>query len=145
MLIRTRHLRISRRDAFLTLFGVVFILLGYSYLNIPEQFKPTLHVSLRFALDLFPIEVYGWAWVVTGCLAVIGGLFHPLDWLGFGAGVVMPFVWSGANFAAQSDINPRAWVGGTIYALIGLAMLIVAGMTDPLDIEGKRRTIGWWR
>lgn len=143
MLIRTRWLKVSRRGALLTLFGIVFVLLGYSYLHIPAQFKPQLNASLRFALSLAPIEVYAWFWIVCGALAMLGGIIHRFDAVGFGAAVFMPTVWSLANFVAQiQDGVPRAWVGGMVYALIAVVLGVVAGMADPLDVIPER---AWWR
>lgn len=141
MLINRRRVKVSRRDAFLILFGVVFILIGYSLLSIPEESKPQLHALLRFALDVAPIEVYAWAWVGTGVLAVIGGLVHRLDWIGFAAAIFMPTIWSLAYWAAQiQDGVPRSWVGGTIYALMAGAIFLVSGMPDPMDVLDRRRS-----
>lgn len=139
MLIRTRHLQVSRRGAFLALFGFVFILLGYSYLHIPHQFRPILHANLRFALNVAPIEFYGWAWITTGSIALLGSIVHRFDWVGFGVAILMPMFWSIVYFIAQiQDGVPRSWVSGTVYGLLAGAIAIVAGMTDPLD-EGKPR------
>lgn len=139
MLIQTRHVRVSRRDAFLTLFGIVYALLGYSFLNVDAQFKPILKAQLRFALDIAPIEFYGWAWIVCGTIAIVGGVIHRLDGIGFAAGVYMPLIWSAANFGAAFDGVPRAWVGGVIYASLGLSMWIISGVPDPIDAAGQRR------
>lgn len=132
MLIRGTRLKVSRRSAFLGLFGIAYGLLGYSYLHIPALFKPILHAQFRFALDLAPIEFYGWAWITTGVLCVIGALCRKLDGVGFAAGVFMPLAWSLFSFIAQiEDGIPRAWVGGTTYAALGCAVWIVSGMGDP--------------
>lgn len=140
MLINRRRFKVSRRDAFLALFGVVFILIGYSLLSIPPESKPQLHALLRFALDVAPIEFYAWAWIATGLAAVLGGLWHRYDWLGFATAVFMPVIWSLAYWAAQiQDGVPRSWVGGTIYALIAGAVFLVSGMPDPMDVLGRRR------
>lgn len=134
MLIQTRYVRISRRGAFLSLFGVAWMLIGYSYLHIPAASKPLLHKSLRFALGIAPIEFYGWAWITCGLLAVICGLVHRVDWVGFGAAMLMPVFWSLVEFAAQFwDGVPRAWVGGVVYAVFAGAIGLVAGMADPRD------------
>lgn len=140
MLINTRRVKVSRRAAFLALFGVVYVLIGYSYLNIPARYKPLLHAQFRFALDLAPIEFYGWAWIACGGLAAVGGAWHRLDGLGFAAGVFMPYLWSTVSFIASiQDGVPRAWVGGVVYLAFGTAMWIISGVPDPLDVARGSR------
>jgi hypothetical protein len=132
VLINTRKVKVSRRDAFLAAFGLAYVLLGYSLLNIPPLFKPILHASLRFALDAAPIEFYGWLWIACGAVAVAGGLYRRLDWLGFGVATAMPLLWSLAYWVAEiQDGVPRAWVSGVVYALLGGAVWLVSGMYDP--------------
>lgn len=134
VLIRTRRFAISRRGAFLALFGGVYIALGGSYLSVPAAAMPALHKQLHSALQVLPLAAYGWAWIVTGALAVIGGLVHRLDFVGFGAGVFMPGAWALIDLIAQvKDDVPRAWVGTLIYLLLALAISLVASMPDPLD------------
>lgn len=132
MLINHRRVKVSRRDAFLGVFGLAYILIGYSLLNIPPQFKPILHMSLRQALDIAPIEFYGWAWIAVGCVAVIGAVLRRFGQLGFGAATALPLLWSVAYWTAEiQDGVPRAWVGGVTYALLGCAVWLVSGMYDP--------------
>lgn len=132
MLINRRRVKVSRRDAFLGVFGVAYILIGYSLLSIPALFKPILHMSLRAALDIAPIDFYGWLWIAVGCLAVLGAVFSRFDQIGFGVATAMPLLWSVAYWAAEiQDGVPRAWVGGVTYALLGLAVWLVSGMYDP--------------
>lgn len=145
MLINTQRVKVSRRDAFLAVFGVVYALVGYSYLSIPAVYKPLLHAQFRFALNLAPLEFYGWAWMISGLLCILGAVVHRFDGLGFAAGVFMPLIWSAACWSAEfADGVPRAWVGGVIYAVLGLGMWIVSGMPDPLDVAGVRRR-RWFR
>jgi hypothetical protein len=137
VLINTKRVQVSRRDAFLALFGVTYILLGYSFLNIDPIFKPLIKAQLRYALEVAPIEVYGWAWVVAGSIAVLGGLWHKLDGVGFAAATFMPLIWSLANWGACIDGIPRAWVGGVIYGVLGLSSFIISGVPDPRDQLAK--------
>lgn len=139
MLINRKRVRVSRRGAFLTVFGIVYCLLGYSYLNVPNGSKQLLATYFRFALSLAPLEVYGWAWVACGLAAVFGGLWHRFDAVGFGAAAFMPVVWSIAYFAAQVDGVPRTWVSGVVFLLLAVAISIVASMPDPLDVIQARQ------
>lgn len=131
MLINRKRVKISRRDSFLVLFGVAYLLVGYSYLSIPPLYKPLLHAQFRLALDFAPIEFYGWLWIAAGALCIAGGAVHRYDSFGFAAGVAMPLIWSCACWAAALDGVPRAWVSGVLYAVFGLAVWIVSGMYDP--------------
>lgn len=132
MLINHKRVKVSRRDAFLGLFGSVYILLGYSYLNIPAIFKPILHMQLRLALSLMPIDAYGWLWIGCGTIALLGAVWRRFDAIGYAAATGMPLLWSTVNWAAQiQDGVPRAWVSGTIYGVLGLAVWLVSGMYDP--------------
>lgn len=138
MLIRYRRIAVSRRGAFLALFGVVFILIGYSYLNIPASSKPFLQAYLRTALSIAPIEVYGWLWIVAGSVALLGGIIRRLDWLGFGAAVMLPLLWVAIYFDAQwQDKSPRAWVSALVYLALAGAIALVAGMSDPLHKRSR--------
>lgn len=140
MLINRPRVKVSRRGAFLATFGVVYALLGYSYLNVPEASKPLLHAYFRFALSLAPLEVYGWGWIACGLIAVAGGVWHRFDAYGFGAAAFMPVIWSIAYFAAQIDGVPRSWVSGVVFLLLATAITLVASMPDPIDvIESRRR------
>lgn len=139
MLIRTRYVKVSRRGAALVGFGVVFILLGYGYLTLDATTKPLVERSLRLALEVAPIETIGWAWIACGTLAVIGGLFHRIDWIGFTAAFVMPSLWTITYLAEwKVDHLPRAWVSAAVYGLIAFIIAIISGMVDPLD-NGRRR------
>lgn len=132
MLINKPRVKVSRRDAFLAVFGVVYVLLGYSFLSVPDEYKPTLHRSLRLALDLAPIEAYGWAWVAAGAVALVSAAWRRVDAAGFAVATLVPVVWSGAYWAAWiQDGIPRAWVSGVMFAALGVAVSLVAGMYDP--------------
>lgn len=143
MLIRTRWFSLSRRDAVLVIFGLCWLLIGWSYLHIPDAIHPQLKRSLRFALSVAPIDVYAWGWILAGALAVLGGVFRRCNSLGFAAAVVMPLLWSLAYFTAQVQDNiPRAWVSGVIFGSFAAVLAVVAGMPEPplrgLRVRGAR-------
>lgn len=142
MLVSGSRVRVSRRGVFLIIFGVVYALLGYSYLTIPAASRPVVKEYLRFALSVLPLDVYGWAWLICGALAVVGGTFHRLDAVGFSAAIFMPTIWAGVYFIAQFDGAPRAWVSAFLFVLLAAAVGTVAGMFDPLDGGPARRP--WW-
>lgn len=141
MLVNRRRLKVSRRDAFLALFGVAYILIGYSFLNIAPVYKPLIHAQLRAATDLAGIEVYGWAWITSGGVAIVGAIWRRFDTIGFAVATFMPLLWSLAYWAAVvQDQVPRAWVSGVIYLVLGGAVSLGSGMQDPRrrDMARKR-------
>lgn len=145
VLIRGKRFRVSRRDAFLVVFGIVYALIGYSYFTIPPVFKPLLDRQFHFALGLMPIEGYGALWLLAGFTMILGGAVHRLDGLGFFAGISVAFMWSLFSFIAQfKDDAPRAYVGGCTYLAFALGVWLVAGMRDGLDLEEGREHLTWW-
>lgn len=130
--VRRIALHIGRRGAFLTLFGCIYLLLGYSYIGTPVT--PAVHHSLRMALNVAPLVVYGWLWVTSGVAAIVVGLIFRAsrDVFGFIAAVLMPSLWAVVYFAAWMDGDvPRGWVTGLLFALIASAVGVVAGMPEP--------------
>lgn len=138
MLINTPRFQLSRRGATLLIFGFVFQLLGYSYLSLDGPAAPIVRRQLRLALDIAPLEAYGWGWIVCGLVAIACSLVRRLDWIGFGAAVLMPAVWAFAYGAAWLiDDAPRAWVNCALFALLAADLAQTAGMADPRDFARK--------
>jgi hypothetical protein len=123
---------ISLRSSFLALFGVVWMLFGYSFFNVPATSRVALRLYLHSALSVAPLWVYGAVWVGCGLLALLGALWHRIEWVGFGAAIVMPAFWALVYFTAQwRDGSPRAWVYGVIFMGLAGAIGLAAGMEDP--------------
>lgn len=136
-ILRRASRRVGRRGAFLALFGVVYLLLGYSYLVADT---PQVRHALRVVINIAPLAVYAWVWCAVGAVAVACGLFsggHKS--VGFTAAVIMPVVWSLVYEAAwlAGDL-PRGWVTAATYFAIALAVTAVAGMPEPHDFEIRR-------
>lgn len=124
---------VRRRGLFLALIGVVWVLIGYSYLALTPAENAALKHALRDALPGVN-HLWGWgiAWIVCGALALLDGLRPGVrSMIGFTAAVVMPTAWALVYFAAwlQGDI-PRGWVSGVIFAALAGAIMIVASMPD---------------
>jgi hypothetical protein len=131
--------RVGNRGVFLTLFGGVYILIGYSYLNIPPSSRAAIRYSLYLALKIAPLSVYAWAWIVAGAVAVWSGLFtftSPRRPVGFTVAVVMPTIWALINFAAWvNGDSPRGWVSAAVFGLIAAAVATVAGMAEVRELR----------
>ena len=121
---------IRRRGAFLALIGVVWILIGYSYLSIDPAQRPAVQHALRLAIDVAPLWIHGVVWVVSGVLAVIDGIRPSIQsMVGFTAAVIMPTVWALVYLSAWADGDlPRGWVNAAVYGALAGAIAIVAGM-----------------
>ena len=135
--LRRLGLHVGRRGAFLILFGAVYALIGYSYLTLSPVSVQAVRRSLHLALNVAPISVWGWAWVVTAIIAALSGLFGPgRKAVGFVAAVIMPVLWAVANLAAwiAGDV-PRGWVSAAIYAALAAAAGVVAGMPEPAALK----------
>lgn len=121
---------VRRRGAFLALIGVAWVLIGVSYLDIPDEQRPALQHVLRLAVDLCPLWVHGLLWIISGAAAIVDGLLPGLkSAVGFTAAVVMPTAWSLVYLAAWVDGDfPRGYVYSVTFAALAGAITIVAGM-----------------
>lgn len=126
--------RLGRRGAFLTLFGVAYVLIGQALLTAQET--PLVHHVFRFGISIMPFHGWGVAWIVCGGIAVIDGLYsRGRDLVGFVAAVLAPLAWSFVYLVAwlQLDVSGvrNLWQSSLLYAVIAGAVLIVAGMPEP--------------
>ena len=129
-LLRLRR-RLGRRGAFLSCFGAVWILYGYGLLV--EPLVST--VSFQVLVDLWPVDVWAWLWISSGCAAVAGAwLPAPKDWFGFAALYPLATLWGVANFMSWQPYgdNPRGWVGAAVWGVMGGAITVAAGWSEPL-------------
>lgn len=128
--------KIGRRGAFLILFGVIYLLLGFSYVATPET--PAVRVALKLALRVAPLWAYGLMWLVAGAVAVISGVFlsPARDATGFMCAVIAPTLWAFVYLAAWVDHDTsRAWVSAAVFAAIGGAVSVVSGMANPVVVD----------
>lgn len=130
--------RVGRRGVFLILFGVVYLLLGYSYLGVTVT--PVVRQALRLALNVAPLQVYAWAWVTAGAICVVSGLVSPARKpIGFTTAVLMPTLWAVVYMAAWVDGDiPRGWVTAVLFAAIAAAVAVVAGMPEPAALRVRQ-------
>jgi hypothetical protein len=133
--LRRSFQHVGYRGTFLAAFGGVYILIGFSYLDIPSSAVPAVRKSLRVALEVAPLSFYAWAWIVAGIIAVWSGLFTITSErrpIGFAVSVMMPTLWAIVNLTewVKHD-NSRGWVGCSVYALLAVAVATVAGMLEP--------------
>lgn len=123
--------RIGRRGAFLSLFAIVYAIIGYSYLLTPTT--PLVRKALRLALDLLPLRAWGVLWLVAAAIMLLSaGLRTGRDWLGFVVAMLLPAWWAVMYFLAwlHADL-PRGWLSSAVYAALAGAVGVVAGWPEP--------------
>lgn len=128
---------IGRRGAFLALFGIVYLLIGYSYLG--DRPTPAVRAALRLAINVAPLWVYGLVWILGGATALIVGLIVPptRDAVGFIAMITLPTLWACVYFAAWLHNDaPRGWTSALLFALVAFAVAVVSGMPNPVKVPG---------
>jgi len=128
---------LGRRGAILLSYGTVWALYGYGQLGSPPAAQP----GLTLAMQLLPLTVWGWLWLVTGILASVSA-FVPqgVDWFGFVALVLIVLPWTLSYLVSwlQADF-PRGWVAAAVWGAIAVPVIVVAGWREaprPKRVEG---------
>ena len=134
---RCRRL-LSRRAAFLALFGLAYLGIAKSLLDTDET--PLVRHVFRFALSIMPL--WGWAvmWAACGAIALLDALLtrRGRDSIGFAAAVLAPTAWAIVYIAAWvgNDTGIKdLWVSAVNDIVIAGAVFIVAGLPDPSTLR----------
>ncbi|MEU9215381.1 hypothetical protein AB0D47_02430 [Streptomyces sp. NPDC048376] len=132
--------RLGRRGALLTLKGVMAAGYGSGQVVQPTGDRQ----GLTLLLKLFPLDVWGWAWVAAGVLAVTcAWLPQRRDWPGFLAVWLIATPWAMAYLASWWPLgeSPRGWVLAMIFGAFGAVCLVAIGWDEPpARQEGPRET-----
>lgn len=125
--------RLGRRGAILLCYGAVWALYGYAQIASPQPDQR----GLQPLLERIPLDVWGWAWVATGLIAVVSAwLPQGRDWAGFLALPLIVLPWVGSYLAAWlTGEFPRGWVAAIVWGLIAVPVLVVAGWREPPRIK----------
>ncbi|WP_329292823.1 hypothetical protein [Streptomyces pseudovenezuelae] len=122
--------RLGRRGALLTMKGTIASLYGYGQIVEPLRDQRGLCLLLK----LWPLQVWGWAWIVAGLIALTCAWLPPRrDWPGFVAVWAITAPWSMSYLAAwwPLDEYPRGWVAALIFGAFGAVCLIAIGWDEP--------------
>ena len=122
--------RLGRRGALLTMKGVIATLYGSGQLA--EPVRDTR--GLRLLLGLWPLEVWGWAWITAGAIALFCAWLPPRrDWPGFLAVWAITAPWSMSYLVAWWPLGeyPRGWVASLIFGAFGAVCLVAIGWQEP--------------
>lgn len=123
---------IGRRGAVLALFGVVWVLFGYSLITVPPQ--QVLNAQL---LDV-PLRDWAFLWLACGVVAI---LFAPTkqgrDGFGYAAIVLPTWVWTLGYLVmwiGHNGFDPRAWVSVFVWGAVSLVTLVCAGWPEVTQV-----------
>ena len=122
--------RLGRRGALLSMKGVIATLYGSGQLV--EPVRDTR--GLRLLLKLGPLEVWGWAWITAGVIALVCAWLPPRrDWPGFLAVWAITAPWSMSYLVAWWPLGeyPRGWVASLIFGAFGAVCLVAIGWQEP--------------
>lgn len=122
----------GKRGAFLLVGGLVYTLIGLSYIIVETHGR-----VVAFAwLPVLSPYMLGWVWLLLGVsvavFALVSRSHTRLEPFAFGALMVCP-VPNALIFGAASIIGASrtGWISATLYALIILWVWIVAGWENP--------------
>lgn len=127
--VRRLRKRLGRRGATLTPFGIIWILYGYSLTVQPEAAAR----GLPLLLQRVPLDVWGWAWIASGVVALVYAWAPPgRDAVGFVSLVLMVVPWTTGYLASWLlGEYPRGWVAAAVWAGVSVPILVALGWPEP--------------
>jgi hypothetical protein len=128
--------RFGRRDAFLGLFGIIWLILGYGWSTQP--LTPQARQGLAPLLSVAPIDVWALLWLGGGIVAILAAGTSPLrphypqrQAAGYAALIFPVLVWTAGYLVSWlSGFYARGWLAATVWLVVSLAVLIVAGWPE---------------
>lgn len=117
---------LTRRSTFLAIFGVIFVIIGYSLMTAPDTRR-----SLPGIFSFATLDFWGALWIACGLIAFITGALRWLKSVGFAALMFVSFLWGGAFLISwvAGDL-PRGWVQASVFFGLAAAVYTVAGMVE---------------
>ncbi|MFD7428397.1 hypothetical protein ACFV6Z_15315 [Streptomyces sp. NPDC059818] len=134
---------VSRRRAVLVTLGAGW--LGYGALGILINPREGTTALLGDITRWVPMAVLGWLWVVAGAVGIVAGLVVScprVQAAGYAALAALPGLWAAAFTLAISDA-PTASGSACIWVAIAVAVVLVAGMDDPLPPHMRKGRSTW--
>lgn len=124
---------LGRRGAILLSYGAVWALYGYAQIASPQPDQR----GLQPALELMPLDAWGWLWVLTGLGAVVSAwLPQGRDWIAFLLLPLMVLPWMASYLIAWlAGDFPRGWVATLVWGVIAVPLLVVAGWREPPRVK----------
>lgn len=123
----------GRRGAVQLLLSVVYLVIGASFLLIPQPESRML--ALRWLVEILPLQPVAGLWILAAMVGAVSAFFcRPKDWVGFFALTFAPAVWGslflvGVLFGAPSS----GIVSTVVYWAFAAVVMVVSGMQGPHD------------
>jgi hypothetical protein len=111
--------QVGHRGAFLILLGIFDIFYG-AYLAAGGSLGHSL---------LLPERPWGWAWIGTGALLILGGTRRRDGWF-FCLAAFLKLIWAGEYFRAQSLGQALQWTRGAYFLAFGLIVLVISSWPE---------------
>lgn len=122
------------RGNFLVVFGIIYLVLGQSYLT--ANYPPALDALSGVAF--MPVAYWGGVWIAAGIVAIVSGVVYSpaKDRWGFLALSCLSFWWGMSYlFGWLLDDVEGGWRSAIVYGGYAVAALIMAGMIDPATVD----------
>ncbi|MFF5445503.1 hypothetical protein [Streptomyces sp. NPDC012888] len=128
-LLRLLSIKLGRRGAILSCYGLVWLLYGYGQITTPQPDQR----GLQTLLALMPLTAWGWVWIAAGVVALVSAWAPPgRDAAAF---YVLPLIvvpWMASYLVAWLlGDYPRGWVAAAVWAVITVPVLVTAGWPEP--------------
>lgn len=124
----------KRHSLVLFIAGLVYILIGFSYMAVEPG--PGRRAALQFALDWWPLNVWGFIFVLAGIMSIISSRWPPISetW-GYTVLTGLSAAWSsfygfGVIFGDAPTSNLSAMLTWGVIAFLWWA---VSGLVNPMD------------
>lgn len=134
---RLRRAVRSRRSLVLLVFGILYTLVGISYLGQAAEItrSPAATLSYRAHLALLPLDMWAWLFVGAGTAGIAAGLsMHHVP--GYTALMVISSWW-GLEFVGSWIVTgyDRAVLGALVWVALAAALGIISGWPDPAEVR----------
>jgi hypothetical protein len=127
--VRRLRRQLGRRGTILTCYGLVWVLIGYGQLVMPQPDQR----GLQTILQLMPLPAWACCWMAAGLIALASAWAPPgRDAAGFVALALIVVPWATSYLAAWAlGGYPRGWVAAAIWMVITVPVIVVAGWSEP--------------
>ena len=123
----------QRHSMVLTVGGLIYILYGLVIMRTWKPDGPRAD-AIRAGVDIFPLEVWGWMWVIVGVLSVLSARWPAyLDKWGYAVLTGFSAGWAAVYLAGLFfENNTLAESGGAIvWMLVSFLWWAIAGLMNP--------------
>lgn len=119
--------------------GFVYVIIGISYIT--AEATPSRTLALKYALDRFPMEVWGVLFVLAGLMAIVSSRWPPISktW-GYIVLTSLSVIWALFYLAGVifNDASNSLVSGVGLWGLNGFLWWAISGLVNPEDVLAAR-------